>query len=197
MKKTIVVFCFLIGLFLISSAVAGTPTTQKGSASIFYTFNGLDGLCVDNTWLGVQYLLFNKGGVGMDFCFSYDREKLDDDDEPESNSGFGIDAFIIYYPVQKGSVALWVSPDIGLSFSSQKDKDIDMKCTSTDFWMGASLGVEWWLFDQVSLSASNWFGLEYYVENNDINNVKTKPKDFSLGLLGSSSSKFIISFYFK
>jgi len=197
MKKSSLILWIAGMLILTTLATAGTPTTQKGSTSIFYTFNGLDGLCVDNTWLGVQYLLFNKGGVGMDFCFSYDREKLDDDDEPESNSGFGLDAFLIYYPVQKGSVALWVSPDLGLYFSGQKDKDIDMKCTSTDLWMGASLGVEWWLFDQVSLSASNWVGLEYYVENNDINNVKTKPKDFSIGLLGNSSSKFIISFYFK
>jgi len=197
MKKSRLIFGILAMLILATLATAGTPQTKKGATSVFYDFGGLAATCIDNNWLGAQYLLFDKTGVGFQLCLYYDREKLTDDDEPETNSSLGFDVYGIHYPFQKGPVALWIAPDLGFMFSSNRDKDADMVCKTRDIWIGGSIGVEWWLFEQVSLSASNWFGLEFYFENNDINNVTTKPTYTSLGLLGSSSSTFNISFYFR
>lgn len=191
MKKTILLFCVLLMLTLVSLVMAGTPQIQKGATSIFYASRSM---CVDDSWIGVQHFLANKTGVGAEFSFLYTNED-DGDKEPLESTDLGFDVFLIHYPFQKGSVALYVAPDIGLSLASEKDDDDNLDETTTSLWVGASLGAEWWISDQFSISASNWFGFETDMCKDKITDTKTS--DTYLGILGSSSGSFIISFYFK
>ena len=48
MKKTLVVFCVVVILILASLATAGTPAIEKGSAAMWFNFNGLSDMSYQN-----------------------------------------------------------------------------------------------------------------------------------------------------
>jgi len=182
-------------LILASLATAGTPTTQKGSAAMWFNFNGLSDMSYQNSAIGLNYLFKDKTGAGIALNFSHDSED-DGIEEKEKTTALGMDLYLIHYPFQKGPVALYLAPGVGFNFSSNKDKDFgDIHINSTYMWLGGSVGVEWWIFDQVSLSASNWVGLEIDLFNNKIND--DKGTDVHLGILGSSTASIVLAFYFK
>ncbi len=195
MKKTLVVFCVVAILILASLATAGTPTTQKGSAAMWFNFNGLSDMSYQNSAIGLNYLFKDKTGAGIALNFSHDSED-DGIEEKEKTTTLGMDLYLIHYPFQKGPVALYLAPGVGFNFTTYKDKDFgDIHINSNDIWLGGSVGVEWWIFDQVSLSASNWVGLEIDISNDKINDDKTT--DTHLGILGSSMANIVLAFYFK
>lgn len=198
MKKSCVVFCVLAVLILSSLATAGTPQTQKGAASLYFPFNGLSTLTYDNTYFGGQYFVINKVALGVGFGFKSERDRADKDDDPEIDRTIEIDGGIYYYPIQKGSVALYVAPVAGLELSSSYLKKV-RDCNYQTLWGGLSIGAEWWVFDQVSLSASMWFGLEYYwgTEKNLVLDTKDEPRNLKLGIIGNSADCVYISYYFK
>jgi len=182
-------------LILASLATAGTPATQKGSAAMWFNFNGLTTMSYQNSAIGLNYLFKDKTGAGIALNFSHDSED-DGIEEKEKTTTLGMDLYLIHYPFQKGPVALYLAPGVGFNFSSNKDKDFgDIHINSTDMWLGGSVGVEWWIFDQVSLSASNWVGLEIDLLNDKAND--DKMTDVHLGILGSSTASIVLAFYFK
>ncbi len=195
MKKTLVVFCVVVILILASLATAGTPTTQKGSAAMWFNFNGLTTMSYQNSAIGLNYLFKDKTGAGIAFDFSH--YNVDDGiEEKEKTTALGMDLYLIHYPFQKGPVALYLAPGVGFNFTTYKDKDFgDIHTNSTYMWLGGSVGVEWWIFDQVSLSASNWVGLEIDLLNDKEND--DKMTDVHLGILGSSTASIVLAFYFK
>ncbi len=195
MKKTLVVFCVVVILILASLATAGTPTTQKGSAAMWFNFNGLTTMSYQNSAIGLNYLFKDKTGAGIAFDFSH--YNVDDGiEEKEKTTALGMDLYLIHYPFQKGPVALYLAPGVGFNFTTYKDKDFgDIHTNSTYMWLGGSVGVEWWIFDQVSLSASNWVGLEIDLLNDEAND--DKMTDVYLGILGSSTASIVLAFYFK
>lgn len=189
-----VVSGIMVMLILASLASAGEPTIQKGSAGLWYGFNGLSTMSYDDSWFGAQYFIKDKTGAGVGFYFSKSVED-DNDDEPEKTSVIGMEAYLIHYPFQRGSVALFVAPNVGFGYSGLKDEDDSYDYKATSLWLGGSLGVEWWLFDNVSLSFSNWLGIQKDFNKDDINDIKTSNTYF--GILGSSSCSALLSFYFK
>ncbi|HOO14305.1 MAG TPA: outer membrane beta-barrel protein [Candidatus Marinimicrobia bacterium] len=193
MNKTLVVFCVVV--ILASLATAGTPAIEKGSAAMWFNFNGLTTMSYQNSAIGLNYLFKDKTGAGIALNFSHDSED-DGIEEKEKTTALGMDLYLIHYPFQKGPVALYLAPGVGFNFTTYKDKDIsEFHVNSTDIWLGGSVGVEWWIFDQVSLSASNWVGLEIDLFNNKIND--DKGTDVHLGILGSSTASIVLAFYFK
>ena len=195
MKKTLVVFCVVVILILASLATAGTPTTQKGSAAMWFNFNGLSDMSYQNSAIGLNYLFKDKTGAGIALNFSHDSED-DGIEEKEKTTTLGMDLYLIHYTFQKGPVALYLAPGVGFNFTTYKDKDFgDIHTNSTYMWLGGSVGVEWWIFDQVSLSASNWVGLEIDLLNDKEND--DKMTDVYLGILGSSTANIVLAFYFK
>lgn len=193
MNKTLVVFCVVV--ILASLATAGTPAIEKGSAAMWFNFNGLTTMSYQNSAIGLNYLFKDKTGAGIALNFSHDSED-DGIEEKEKTTALGMDLYLIHYPFQKGPVALYLAPGVGFNFSSKKDKDFgDIHINSTYMWLGGSVGVEWWIFDQVSLSASNWVGLEIDLLNDKEND--DKMTDVHLGILGSSTASIVLAFYFK
>ena len=196
MNKTLVVFCVVV--ILASLATAGTPAIEKGSAAMWFNFNGLTTMSYQNSAIGLNYLFKDKTGAGIALNFSHDN--VDDGiEEKEKTTALGMDLYLIHYPFQKGPVALYLAPGVGFNFSSNKDKDIsEFHVNSTDIWLGGSVGVEWWIFDQVSLSASNWVGLEIDLLNDKEND--DKMTDVHLGILSESAANIaniVLAFYFK
>ena len=193
-----VVVCVLLMLILVNFAMAGTPTTQKGSAALYFPFNGLSTLTYDNTYLGAQFFLMDKVAFAMGFGFKSERDKADKDDDPEIDKTTVMNGGIYYYPVQKGAVALYVAPEAGLELSSNYLKDVT-DCTYRTLRGGLLFGAEWWVFDQISLSADIWFGLEYYwgTEKNLVLDTKDEPRNLKLGIIGNSADCVNISYYFK
>ncbi|MFH1213674.1 MAG: hypothetical protein V1681_06275 [Candidatus Neomarinimicrobiota bacterium] len=197
MKKSNLIISILVMLIFASLAIGGTPQTQKGSASLFFPFNGLSTLSYDDTYIGGQYFLMNKVALGMGFGFSSERDKADKDDDPEIDRSFECDAGIYYYPIQKGPVALYIAPQAGMELSSQYLKSV-RNCNSRTLWGGLSIGAEWWVIDQISLSYSTWFGLEYtWGRERIIGSATTEPRNTKLGIIGSATDCVYISFYFK
>jgi len=198
MKKKSVVLVILVTLIWAGLAMAGEPTIQKGSASIFFPFNGLATLSFDNTYFGAQYFVINKVALAAGFRFDSERDRSDKDDDPEIDRTIEVDGGIYYYPFQKGPVALYVAPQGGLELSSSYLKKV-RDCKYRTLWAGLSIGVEWWVFDRVGLSASNWFGLEYYwgTEEDLVNDTKDEPRNLKLGMMGLSTQCVYISYYFK
>jgi len=181
-------------IVLASLAQAGEPTIQKGSASLWYSFNGLSTLSYDCSQFGAQYFFKDKTGAGLGLYFSRTSED-NNDDEPEKTSLMGMEAYLIHYPFQRGSVALFVAPSVGFDYSGHKDEDDDVDYKVTSLWLGGSLGVEWWLFDNVSLSFENWLGFQIDNYKDAVNDNKASDNYF--GILGSSSGTVLLSFYFK
>ena len=193
-----VVTCVLFILILVNFTMASTPTTQKGSAALCFPFNGLSTLTYDNTYLGARFFLMDKVALAMGFGFKSERDRTDKDNDPDIDKTTVMDGGIYYYPVQKGAVALYIAPVGGLDLSSNYLKNVT-DCKYRTLRGGLSLGAEWWVFDQISLSADIWFGLEYYwgTEKNLILDTKVEPRNLKLGILGSAADCVNISYYFK
>ncbi|MCK9484627.1 MAG: hypothetical protein M0R34_09700 [Candidatus Marinimicrobia bacterium] len=191
MKKMSIILMILVTLIWAGLATAGEPAIQKGSTAIFYETGFVS---IDGTKLGVQHLVMDKFGAGIIVGFSNFSED-NGDKKPEKTTDMSLDAYLIYYPVTKGSVALFAAPGVGFRYWSNKDKDDGFDDSQTDIYLGASIGAEWWLTDNVSLSAENWMGLGLTINKDKV--ADTKLTDTYLGIIQDSSYNFTLSFYFK
>lgn len=140
----------------------------------------------------------NKAALGLGIGFNTERDKADNDDDPAITRSISGDGAIYYYPIQKGAVAMYVAPEGGLELSTDYLKSVK-DCSYYTLRGGLSLGVEWWVFDQVSLAASTWFGLQYQwgTEKDKILDTTDEPRNLKFGMAGSSADCIYISFYFK
>jgi len=196
MKNYFTLVLAIVVLFATNALSAAEPQTKEGCKSLFFGLNGLSNLGVDNSYLGFQYLFQDGMGGWASIGFNSKNYKPNENAEEEKYTKIYFDIAFIYYAFQKGPVAMWISPEVGIGIGTD---DISLsKITDKSFWGGVDLGVEWWAFENISLSASVFIGYENQT-------VKTEYKNSSLpedeettntfGIIGDEG-KFTVSFYF-
>ena len=64
MKKKFIILIVLLSMVILTLPLtAGKPQTAAGSKSVFFGFNGLSNLSVEDSWIGFQYLFADKMGL--------------------------------------------------------------------------------------------------------------------------------------
>jgi len=195
MKKLVALLFVFVVIFATTNLFAAEPQTKQGSKSLFFGLNGLSDLGVDNSYLGAQYLFQDDMGVWVSIGFNSKNYKPSENADEDKYTKFDFDIGFIYYAFQKGPVAMWISPEIGLGIGT--NENTSSKITDNGFWAGVDLGVEWWAFDNVSLSASVFLGYKNQTlkTENKIPSSETKATTNTFGIIGDEG-KFTVSFYF-
>ncbi len=195
MKKYFTLVLVFVVFFATSTLFAAEPQTKAGSKSLYFGLNGLSNLGVDNSVLGGQYLFQDDMGIWLELGFNSSNYKPDEKATEQKLSSFGLDVGFIYYAFQKGPVAMYFSPQLGFS-SGTNENGANNKVTTSSFTGGVSLGAEWWAFENVSLSASVLIGYSNSTVKTEISSGSTEETTNNFGILGSSNSRFLLSFYF-
>lgn len=198
MKKSIAIialaaFCAMTAL----SVQAAEPNLQAGSKSLFFGFSGMNDLSIDDTRIGAQYLWGNGCGAWVDLGFGISNFKEDENAPEAKGTKIGMDIGYIYYFMQKGPVACYVSPQFGFSTLSAEIEvnSVTNKDSQTEISFGASLGAEWWFAESMSLSCSAYLGYVGTTITKELGSSKTESTRTDIGILGSGG-KFVLSFYF-
>lgn len=196
MKKLLALLFAFVVFFATTNLFAAEPQTKQDSKALFFGLNGLSNLGVDDGYLGLQYLFQDNMGVWGSLGFNTKTYKPYENADEDSYTNLEFGVGLIYYAFQKGPVAAWVSPELGIGIGSADTKST--KITDNSFWAGVSLGAEWWAFDGVSLSASVFLGYENLTtttEAKSVPNSEIKSKENKFGIL-PGQGKFQILFYF-
>lgn len=190
-------FSLIFGVIMLTATVfAGTPQTQQGAKSLFFGFNGLSNLSVDNTYLGCQYLFADKMGVWADLSLGFKTEKPTETAKDVKDNAIGFDIGFMYYAFQKGPIAVYLSPQFGISNATAEDENSQYKKTTNYFHAGVSIGTEWWAFENISFGVSTYLGFESNKVTTEVSNSESESTSSNIGILGSSSGNIWISFYF-
>jgi len=184
----------LLALTVSSKAFGSEPKTKDGSKSIYFSLKGLDEIGFDNSTFGAQYIFKDYWGIWGEIGLNSETSKANESAQEQTMSKYNIAAGILNYAFQNGSVAAYYSPQFGIALGGNEAGST--KVSSTDITIGVSIGVEWWMFDNVSLAASTLFGYVSSVEKTEQGSIISEATRSKFGILGNSNSKFLISFYF-
>ena len=199
MKKAILI-TFLLSIVLIAEPLkSGTPQTQAGSKAILFGINGLSDLSLQNSRVAFQYLFADKMGLWAGLGLAFLSDKPNEDASDNVNNDLDLDIGFLYYLFQKGPVACWVSPKIGIGFGSSEYQDIEtpkVEISSNAFDIGLQVGVEWWFTDNVSLSLETDFGFVSKKKTIESASHKIESSQTKFGILSDGSASFVILFYF-
>lgn len=188
-------YCFL-AMMLVGTIVlnAAEPQTKQGSKALFFGLNGLSEIGFDNSVIGAQYVFQDNMAIWADLGFKSKTEKPSENAQETTHSMVEISAGFLNYIFQKGPVAMYYSPQLGVAFGS--DEQGSAKTSTNEFSVGVSLGAEWWMFDGISLTATTFIGYNTLKTTNESGSNKVEATTNSFGILGDTKSKFLISFYF-
>lgn len=192
-------FSIIFAVVILSASVfAGTPQTQQGAKALYFGFNGLSELSVNNTYIGGQYLFADNLAVFGDLSLGFKTTKENKGAEDITDNNIGFNLGISYYLFQKGTVAMYLSPQFGFSSGNYEDENTKIKTTNNKFDVGVSFGVEWWAFDNISFAVSTLVGFKSTktTVKNDNNNLETESTSTKIGMLGSSAGTIYILYYF-
>lgn len=184
----------IVAISMSSNLVSAEPQTKEGSKSIYFSLKGLDEIGFDNSTFGAQYIFKDKWAFWGEIGFLSETSKASETAQEQSLSKYNFSVGILNYVYQNGPVAAYYSPQLGIALGGNESGS--NKVTTTDITMGISIGVEWWMFDNVSLAASTLFGYVSSVEKTEQGSFSSEATKSKFGILGSSNSKFLISFYF-
>ena len=182
-------------LLFVSTAHSVEPKINQGWKSIYFSIKGLDDIGFDNSTFGFQYIFQDKWATWAELGFTNESNKPSENAQEIVNNKFHFLTGVLYYAYQNASLATYISPQLGYSIGV--NENTSAKITSTDIIAGFSIGVEWWIFENVSIAASTLFGyIGTTEETSNGSQVINKSTSTRLGILGNSNSKFLISFYF-
>lgn len=192
---------FALIFVLTFSSYSAEPLTGKGNKCLLFGFNGLSDLSVNNSHLAVQYQFADKMGIWADVNFNSGKIKPTEQGEEYSTNQYGFTIGYIYYAFQKGSVAMYLSPQIGYSGSSTEtaaDRTDKITTDVSDITAAVSVGVEWWAFENISFGVSTHFGFESSKTTNKskISPQETEATNSFFGIISKDAGKISIAFYF-
>ncbi|MDT3738368.1 MAG: outer membrane beta-barrel protein [Candidatus Kapabacteria bacterium] len=186
-------FCFAV-VFSASNVYGAEPQTQKGAKSLFFGLGGLNELSFDNTTVGAQYNISDNMGIWCDLGFQSNTSKANENATEVKGSMVEFNVGVLFYVFQKGPVAAYFSPQIGIGTGGSETGNV--KHSKSEFTGGVSIGAEWWAFDGVSLTASTLIGFTSTTITDENGSNKTEATSSQIGFLGAANSKFLVSFYF-
>lgn len=196
MKKLSLFIC-LITLSLTS--FAAEPQTQQGSKGLFFGFNGLSELSVNNTRLGGFYYLGSDMFLWADVGFNIINQKPYKTGDEYASNNIGFEVGLDYLVFKKGSVGLFIGPDIGFTTSSSESegtRSATKTTKSNSFYAGIGIGAEWWFTDNISIHPYTFIGFESIKTTDEDGSTKIESTSSYFGIQGSQAANLYIMFYF-
>lgn len=199
MNRILGLFITICVLFVsVQTMQAGEPQTKEGSKAIFWGFNGLDNLSVDNTTIGFLYNISDGFGLWGQLGLGIVSTKADDEDHLSTTGiDFAVGAKLNIF--QTEPVAMFISPMVVIGTTSTEDKSrtntfIDSEMT---LGVGAAIGAEWWFANNVSFSASTFLGFVSNTMTEERGDEKLEYSATSIGTMANYGAQFTLSFYFR
>jgi hypothetical protein len=196
------ILTFSIVFFLTQSLYsAEVPQVQEGAKSVFWGFNGLADLSVNNSVIGGQYNIADRIGIfatlGLDMFSNNRTPNGEKKEDLTSSSDFNFSIGAKLYLFKNDPVSFFVAPTISImSYSFENvaspTKHIDSK---SEFGVGIGVGAEWWFTTNVSFSASTTLGLVSHSESSERGDAKAETSYSHFGTM-KSVSVFTLAFYF-
>jgi hypothetical protein len=198
MKKVLTLSLLaLIFAFAAERGYSAELQTKEGTQGIFVGLSGLSDLKFDDGVFGYQYMFADRAGIWADISIKGTSEEPYKDADKITHTDIGIDAGYINYLFQKGSIGVYVSPQLGFSVGSSEEYPEAVKTTtsSSSIYFGCSIGAEWWFADGVSLTSSFLLGYSMSSKKVEAGASTTESKFNEFGFL-SNGGKFLLAFYF-
>jgi hypothetical protein len=196
----------ILGLILVLCVVfastqalqAGEPQTKEGTKALFWGFNGLSDLSIDNSNIGFLYNISDGVGLWGALGLRIGSTKSNDNDHLSTTGiEFAVGAKLNIF--QTEPVAMFISPMISIGTTSREDKSrtntyIDSEMT---LGVGAAIGAEWWFANNVSFSASTFLGFVTETITEERGDNKDEYTMTGIGTLPNYGAHFTLSFYFR
>ena len=213
MKKVTIILMAV--LFLATLALAGddaTPKGKSGDEALLFSLNGLSNLGAGNFMGGVgakYYFQDNMAfrlGVGFGWN-GYTQTVTGGNDQKDHTIGFSLDPGITYTIATSGPVSAYVGGQVMFGWQQETkeylgeyDKEV---ITGTNFGFGGLAGVEWFPWNNVSLSAEYGLSLSFGSGSDEVTSGTTTTKtdgpsttSLNLGSNGGSNGTFTLAIYF-
>ena len=196
------ILTFSIVFFLTQSLFsAEVPQVQQGAKSVFWGFNGLSDLSVQNSVIGGQYNIADRIGIfatlGLDMFGNSETPDGGKEKDLTSTSNIQFSVGAKLYLFKNDPVSFFVAPTIGISSNSFENVAIETNnnISESTFEVGIGVGAEWWFTTNVSFSASTSLGLKSYSKTTEVGDSTSEVSHSNFGTM-NTMSKFILSFYF-
>jgi hypothetical protein len=199
-RLTALAILALVFVFAANNSFSADRATKEGEMSIFWEFNGLSDISVDNSYLGFLYLFADNMGLWVDLGLGFLSSKAYDGADELSTNGFEFDLGFIYYMYHKGNVAFYISPQFGLYSQKQitAKTPVEVSKTTSQFSAGVSFGAEWWAWENVSISFSTYLGFTSQKVKSETGSSSSEATQtyFGTGDINNHGGKIILSYYF-
>lgn len=200
MKTLFKTLCAIIFFVLIIGNLQAEESKhlKKGDWALSYGTT-LKDFAFNNNVLGVQYLFADRMGVWAWVTFNSTTGKPTENSKDTTYNSVGFDIGYIYHFFQKGNISAYVSPQIGFSNVVSENENNSAKSTSQLFSVGTTIGAEWFVVDNFSLSINTYIGFvstKTTTETTTVPSSKVESTNSSFGMFKLPSSQVIFSFYF-
>ncbi|MBS3999207.1 MAG: hypothetical protein KGZ71_01850 [Desulfobulbaceae bacterium] len=196
----------ILGLILVLCVVfastqalqAGEPQTKEGTKALFWGFNGLSDLSIDNSTIGFLYNISDGVGLWGALGLNIGSSKIDDNDHLSTTGvDFAVGAKLNMF--QTEPVAMFISPMVTIGTSSTEDKSASSTFIDSEMTLGigAAIGAEWWFANNVSFSASTFLGFVTETMTEERGENKDEHTKTNIGTMANYGAHFTLSFYFR
>lgn len=184
MKK--IGLALLAVVVLATFAFAGddvTPKTKSGDKAWMFTFNGLSNLGAGNYNNGAGIKYYFQDNMAIRFGVSYSSSSVSG--ASNNPSSYGVNAGLEYVFSTLGSTAAYFGGEV--MYGSSKNAGTNWENASM-FGVGAIAGVNWFVYNNVSLTPEYQLGFVSYGSYGSV------PSSSAFGI--SSTGSFTISWFF-
>lgn len=216
MKLNVIIASIVIMLFgmeIVHSAQSYSFYARQGDLALQFGIVGVNDLSLKNvnSGIGLQYYIANNIAIRGQFAMNVKNENLDKAQATDfQNYSLNMSGFsacpglrfnivavnsVLLYSGMEGTYSYVYSKEVGKSF-----KDISSTTKTNEFGAGAFLGVEWFIYKNISVSGEYKLNARWSNSTNILESstqyIETKaPNAFNFNL-GNSSGQLVISFYF-
>ncbi len=212
-QKLIILFVLILSEGTLRAADGYSFLAKQNDFALQFGMVGLNDLSFKNVkgGVGVQYYILNNIALRGSLRSSYSSSKLqktnptDFQDFSSNLTGISFEPGIRFNVAAASSLVLFTGVQGSFSFDYLKSvglnfKDISEETKQIGYGAGAFLGVEWFVFKNVSISGeylinASWQEAKSNISSSTQSITKEQPNSFNLNL-GNTGGQLIISFYF-
>jgi opacity protein-like surface antigen len=226
MRHLSLVFLFLLAVPCLALAGDPSPLLQTGSKALLFDLGGLATLAAGNYQggLGGKYYVAKDLAIRLSLGFSTSTETDKNTQAPPlpantltesklSHTTFSLAPGVTYAIATSSTVAAYVGGMVTISTTSQKregnsaglfvgfDSGESYRVSTTDWGFAGILGVEWWPWENISLSGEYRLGFTHSSGQTEsstpgVTVTTDAPTTNSFGLGSANSAALTLGVYF-
>lgn len=198
MKRNLVLVTMLLVIMMVTVvAQSAEPQTKPGSKFLYYGFSGLDNIGISGSYIGGGYFFKQDVAVFGDVSFGFKNTDPGDGGDELGDDTINLDLGVEWFAMKKGSVGLYLGPQLTFSRTSADAAGANGLITTTENTVGFALSIsaEWWVTDVISFWGGTHVGYTSMSGSREHGTVKTEYSATRLGFL-DDAAKIGIGFYF-